>query len=92
MPSTTRIIYGFAFSPSENSVAFTVLIRAGYHAPSYVDAEALHGVYEFSTPDTVNCLGTATADLSEICLREVEKVVKAEKRRTVDEKNEKGVS
>ncbi len=44
---------------------------------------------EFSTPDTVNCLGTATADLSEICLREVEKVVKAEKRRTVDEKNEK---
>ena len=50
----------------KNSVAFTVLTRAGYHAPSYVDAEALHGVYEFSTPDTVNCLGTATADLSEI--------------------------
>ena len=74
----------------KNSVAFTVLTRAGYHAPSYVDAEALHGVYEFSTPDTVNCLGTATADLSEICLREVEKVVKAEKRRTVDEKTKMG--
>ena len=74
----------------KNSVAFTVLTRAGYHAPSYVDAEALHGVYAFSTPDTVNCLGTATADLSEICLREVEKVVKAEKRRTVDEKTKKG--
>ena len=74
----------------KNSVAFTVLTRAGYHAPSYVDAEALHGVYEFSTPDTVNCLGTAAADLSEICLREVEKVVKAEKRRTVDEKTKMG--
>ncbi len=74
----------------KNSVAFTVLTRAGYHAPSYVDAETLHGVYEFSTPDTVNCLGTATADLSEICLREVEKVVKAEKRRTVDEKTKMG--
>lgn len=59
------------------SVAYTVLSRLGYDADIYVGAEAFEWVHEFNTPATVNILGNATGDISEICLREIEKTVKS---------------
>ena len=76
------------------SVTYSVLTRLGYDADEYIGAEAFEWVHEFNTPETVNILGTATADMSALCLREIERTVKAlEKReqrenRTFDENKE----
>ena len=37
----------------------------------------LAALREFNTPEVINVLGTATGDLSEICLREIERTVRA---------------
>ena len=76
------------------SVTYSVLTRLGFEADEYIGAEAFEWVHEFNTPETVNILGTATADMSALCLREIERTVKAlekEERkanRTFDEKKE----
>ena len=59
------------------SVAYTVLTRLGINAEPFVAAESFEWVHEFNTPATVNILGTATSDISEICLREIERTVKS---------------
>ena len=59
------------------SVAYTVLTRLGFNAEPFVGAESFEWVHEFNTPATVNILGTATSDISEICLREIERTVKS---------------
>ena len=59
------------------SVAYTVLTRLGINAEPFVGAESFEWVHEFNTPATVNILGTATSDISEICLREIERTVKS---------------
>ena len=76
------------------SVTYSVLTRLGFEADEYIGAEAFEWVHEFNTPETVNILGTATADMSALCLREIERTVKAlekEERkanRTFDENKE----
>ena len=59
------------------SVSYMVLTRLGLDAESSVGAEAFEWVHEFNTPATVNILGAATADISEICLREIERTVRS---------------
>ena len=76
----------------ETSVAYTVLTRLGYKAEMYLDNTIFDGVYEFNTPATVNLLGTATGDIAEICLHEIERTARAYERskaRTFDAENEK---
>lgn len=76
----------------ETSVAYTVLTRLGYKAEMYLDNTIFDGVYEFNTPATVNLLGTATGDIAEICLYEIERTARAYERskaRTFDAENEK---
>ena len=76
----------------ETSVAYTVLTRLGYKAEMYLDNTLFDGVYEFNTPATVNLLGTATGDIAEICLHEIERTARAYERskaRTFDAENEK---
>ena len=76
------------------SVAYTVLTRLGFNAEPFVGAESFEWVHEFNTPATVNILGTATSDISEICLREIERTVKSVEKsiqrenRTFDGKSE----
>ena len=78
------------------SVAYTVLTRLGYTADDFVGKEMFEWVHEFNTPATVNILGTATSDISEICLREIERTVKSVEKsiqrenRTFDGRNEIG--
>ena len=59
------------------SVSYMVLTRLGLDAEASVGAEAFEWVHEFNTPATVNILGAATADISEICLREIERTVRS---------------
>lgn len=76
----------------ETSVAYTVLTRLGYKAEMYLDNTIFDGVYEFNTSATVNLLGTATGDIAEICLHEIERTARAYERskaRTFDAENEK---
>lgn len=78
------------------SVAYSVLTRLGYTADEYVGKEMFEWVHEFNTPATVNILGTATSDISEMCLREIERTVKSVERsiqrenRTFDDRTEIG--
>jgi hypothetical protein len=78
------------------SVAYTVLTRLGYTADDFIGKEMFEWVHEFNTPATVNILGTATSDISEICLREIERTVKSVEKsiqrenRTFDGRNEIG--
>jgi len=62
------------------SVAYTVLTRLGFNAEPFIGDESFEWVHEFNTPATVNILGTATSDISEVCLREIEKTVKSVER------------
>ena len=78
------------------SVAYAVLTRLGYDADRLVDKDSFAWVYEFNTPAAVNILGNAASDISEICLREIERTVKSIERsiqkenRTFDSQAEKG--
>lgn len=59
------------------STAYAVLTRLGYKADESLDVDNLAALREFNTPEVINVLGTATGDLSEICLREIERTVRA---------------
>lgn len=74
------------------SAIYSVLIRLGLRVQDYIDRGAFSGIHEFNTPVVINCLGQATADISEICLREIERTVKSYEKnaiRTFDELNER---
>ena len=58
------------------SVAYAVYARLGYDADRIVGGDSFLWVHEFNTPATVNVLGTATSDITELCLRVVEKAVR----------------
>ena len=68
------------FVTLQAGVAYTVLTRLGFHADSFVSTDGFEWVHEFNTPATVNILGTATSDISEICLREIERTVRGVER------------
>ena len=83
-------------STVQAGVAYSVLTRLGYTADDYVDNEMFAWVHEFNTPATVNILGNATSDITEICLREIERTVRSVERsiksvnRTFDAEKEIG--
>jgi N12 class adenine-specific DNA methylase/adenine-specific DNA methylase len=68
------------FVTLQAGVAYTVLTRLGFHADDFVSTDGFEWVHEFNTPATVNILGTATSDISEICLREIERTVRGVER------------
>ena len=65
------------FLTVQASVGYIVLTRLGLDADSYYGAEMFDRIHEFNTPATVNILGTATADIAELCLREIERTIKS---------------
>ncbi len=74
------------------SVAFQVLSRCGYDADELSDRYDLSDVTEFNTPETLSVLGSASSDISEMILREIEATVRSAERerenRTFAEKEE----
>lgn len=59
----------------KNSIAFMVLTRLGIDAREYFDRTDFQEVVNFNTPDTLNALGFATSDISQMVLSEVSKSV-----------------
>ena len=64
------------------SVAYMLLTRCGLNAEQRFGAEDFSHVYDFNTLETISILGAATSDVSEMLLREVERTVREENRRT----------
>ena len=62
------------------SMAYVVLTRLGYNADDYIGKEAFTWVKEFNTSAATNILGEAVSDISEICLREIERTVRSVER------------
>ena len=77
---------------TQASVIYAVLTRLGLEEETEVHApaEAFEWIHEFNTPATINILGTATGDMTEICLREIERTAKFldKENRTFDKKEE----
>lgn len=61
----------------QNSIAFMVLTRLGIDAGEYFDRTDFQAVVNFNTPDTLNALGFATSDISQMVLADIAKTVKS---------------
>ena len=74
----------------QNSIAFMVLTRLGIDATEYFDRDDFQEVVNFNTPDTLNALGYATSDISQMVLSEVSKTVLSfeKSNRIIDEKSQ----
>ena len=68
----------------EMSVAYTTLTRLGFDPNDYLDKADFSTVLDFNTPHAIVQLGTATADLSEMVLRQIERTVYAIRRQERD--------
>lgn len=59
-----------------NSVAFMLLTRCGLDAGELSDAEDFRDIVNFNTSETLNAIGIATSDISEMALREISAAVR----------------
>jgi len=58
------------------SVAFQVFTRCGYDASELIKADYFTNITDFNTPETLNAIGNASSDISEMILREIEATVR----------------
>lgn len=58
-----------------NSIAYMLLSRCGCDPSEYFTDDDFRGVLDFNTPETLNALGTATGDISQMCLSEISRTV-----------------
>ena len=59
-----------------NSVAYMLLNRCGLDADGYFEHEDFAEIRNFNTPQTLNAIGIATSDISEMALREISATVR----------------
>lgn len=59
-----------------NSVAFMLMSRCGLDAKEYFDREDFADIVNFNTPHTINAIGIATSDISEMALREISAAIR----------------
>lgn len=59
-----------------NSVAYMLLSRCGLDAGGYFEREDFAEIINFNTPQTMNAIGIATSDISEMALREISAAVR----------------
>ena len=67
-----------------DSVAYTVLKRLGFDPNEYIPDDDFEFVSRFDTLETVSRLGEATADISEMILRQIERTVRAVEKESRD--------
>ena len=60
-----------------DSVAFQVLTRCGINAFDLYEADEFSNITDFNTPETMNVIGGASSDISEMVLREIEATVRS---------------
>ena len=59
----------------QSSVAYMLMTRLSLPAMAYLLPEDFEGIYSFDTPSTINALGIATSDITEMGLREISRTV-----------------
>ena len=57
-----------------------LLARCGIDPSPYFSDEDFRGVVDFNTAETLNTLGVATSDISQMCLSEIARTVRAQER------------
>ena len=60
----------------ESSIGYMLLTRCGYDASEYLTRDDFMQIFNFNTVETITVLGTASSDISEMVLREIESTVK----------------
>ncbi len=59
-----------------NNVAFMLMSRCGLDVKEYFDREDFADIVNFNTPHTINAIGIATSDISEMALREISAAIR----------------
>lgn len=59
----------------QNSIGYMLLVRCGIDPGSYFQREDFSYIKGFNTLQTINALGTATSDISQMCLSEIARTV-----------------
>ena len=59
-----------------NSVAFMLMSRCGLDTGEYFERDDFSDIINFNTPATINAIGLATSDISEMALREISQTVR----------------
>ncbi len=67
-----EVIYKTAL---QNSIAYMLLARCGIDTAEYFTDDDFREILNFNTPETLNALGTATGDISQMCLLEISRTV-----------------
>ena len=84
----------------QNSIGYMLLSRCGIDPGEYFSDDDFRCVLDFNTPQTLNALGTATGDISQMCLSEISRTVMSLQRQSrgknrtfaVDPENEYPIS
>ena len=61
----------------ENSIGYMLMVRCGLDPAVTFEDEDFRDVLNFNTPETLNALGVATGDISQMCLSEISRTVLA---------------
>ena len=61
----------------ENSIGYMLLVRCGLDPSDYFEDDDFRDVLNFNTPQTLNALGVATGDISQMCLSAISRTVLA---------------
>ena len=61
---------------ASNSVAYMLLTRCGLDTAEYFEREDFGDIVNFNTPSTINAIGIATSDISEMALREISQTIR----------------
>ena len=64
----------------ENSIGYMLLVRCGLDPSDYFEDDDFRDVLNFNTPQTLNALGVATGDISQMCLSAISRTVLAMQR------------
>ena len=59
----------------ENSIGYMLMVRCGLDPAGAFEDEDFRDVLNFNTPETLNALGVATGDISQMCLSEISRTV-----------------
>lgn len=59
----------------QNSIGYMLLVRCGIDPSKHFTSEDFSYISGFNTLQTINALGTATSDISQMCLSEIAKTV-----------------
>jgi N12 class adenine-specific DNA methylase len=79
---------GVAFEDAlTKSIAYTLMSRCGFDTADHFEDEDFQFIFDFNTPDMVYALGTATGELSQQVLRDIELVIKKYERQHAAERS-----